>query len=182
MKVILKQDVESLGRRGDVVTVARGYGRNYLLPRKLALEVTAANVKSIEIERRAIRKRVEKERQSFQTVIEKLNRTTLSFNRKTGEKDTLFGSVSAADIKEELDRMGIEIDRKKILLDEPIKKLGEFVVPIKVFHDDKAEVRLVVHSETEEKPEAAKAAATPDVPDVPAVPEESTVPDTKPEE
>lgn len=173
MKVILRQDVESLGRRGEVVTVARGYGRNYLLPRKLALEVTAANVKSIEIERRAIQKRVEKERQSFQTVIEKLNRTTLSFNRKTGEKDTLFGSVSAADIKEELDRMGFEIDRKKILLDEPIKKLGEFTVPVKIFHDDKAEIRVVVHREAEEIPAASAATEAPDKPDAP---------DTKPAE
>lgn len=176
MKVILKQDVESLGRRGDIVTVAAGYGRNYLLPRKLAMEVTSGNMKTVEIERRAIRKRVEKERQSFQTVIEKLNRTTLSFTRKTGEKDTLFGSVSAADIKEELDRMGIEIDRKKILLDEPIKKLGEFVVPVKVFHDDKAEIRVVVHSEAEKTPGAAEAE------EAPAAPKEPDVPGTKPEE
>lgn len=162
MKVILKQDVEALGRRGDIVTVARGYGRNFLLPRKMAIEVTPSNLKTIEIESRAIQKRVEKERESFQTVIEKLNRTTLSFTRKTGEKDTLFGSVSAADIKEELDRMGYEIERKKILLDEPIKTLGEFTVPVKVFHDDKAEIRVVVHSEDEAVPGEAPADEKPE--------------------
>ena len=97
MKVILKQDVEKLDRRGDVVNVAPGFGRNYLIPRKMALAVTATNVKTIEIERQALKKKAEAERQSFQGVIQKLNQVTLSFTRRAGEKDVIFGSVSSGD-------------------------------------------------------------------------------------
>ena len=147
MKVILKQDVEKLGRTGDVVNVAPGFGRNYLIPRKLALEVTASNLKMIEIERQALKKKVEQERQSFQGTIQKLNQVTLTFPRRAGEKDVIFGSVSAADIKEALDKLGFEVDKKKIHLDEPIKWLGNFTVPVKVYHEDKAEVKVVVVKE-----------------------------------
>ncbi len=156
MKVILKQDVEKLGRRGDIVNVAPGYGRNYLIPRKLALAVTASNVKMIEIERQALKKKVEQERQSFQGLIQKLNDVSLTFTRRAGEKDVIFGSVSAADIKEALDKLGFEVDKKKIHLDEPIKRLGHFTVPIKVFHDDKAEVKIAVVKEETGEDEAAK--------------------------
>lgn len=158
MKVILKQDVEKLGRRGDIVNVAPGYGRNYLIPRKLALAVTASNVKMIEIERQALKKKVEQERQSFQGLIQKLNDVSLTFARRAGEKDVIFGSVSAADIKEALDKLGFEVDKKKIHLDEPIKRLGHFTVPIKIFHDDKAEVKITVVKEETGEDEAAKTA------------------------
>ena len=144
MKVILKQDVEKVGRKGDVVNVAPGFGRNYLIPRKMALEVTASNLKMIEIERQALKKKVEAERQSFQGTILKLNQVTLTFPRRAGEKDVIFGSVSATDIKEALDKLGFEVDKKRIHLDEPIKRLGNFTVPVKVYHDDKAEVKVVV--------------------------------------
>ncbi|HYA48460.1 MAG TPA: 50S ribosomal protein L9 [Burkholderiales bacterium] len=147
MKVILKHDVEKVGRKGDIVNVAAGYGRNYLIPRKLALAVTASNVKMIEIERQALKKKAEAERQSFQGVIQKLNQVTLTFPRRAGEKDVIFGSVSAGDIKEALDNLGLEVDKKKIHLDEPIKRLGNFTVPVKVYHDDKAEVKIVVVKE-----------------------------------
>jgi large subunit ribosomal protein L9 len=157
MKVILKQDVEKVGRKGDIVAVAPGYGRNYLIPRKLALEVTASNVKMVEIERQALKKKVEAERQSFQGLIQKLNQVTLTFPRRAGEKDVIFGSVSAADIKEALDKLGFEVDKKKIHLDEPIKRLGNFVVPVKIYHDDKAEVRIVVVKEEAGEGEAEKA-------------------------
>jgi large subunit ribosomal protein L9 len=156
MKVILKQDVEKLGRKGDVVNVAPGFGRNYLIPRKLALEVTASNLKMIEIERQALKKKVEQERQSFQGTIQKLNQVTLTFPRRAGEKDVIFGSVSAADIKEALDKLGFEIDKKKIHLDEPIKRLGNFTVPVKVYHEDKAEVKVVVVKEETGEAEAAE--------------------------
>lgn len=153
MKVILKQDVESVGRKGDILNVAPGYGRNYLIPRQLALEVTPSNLKMIEIERAALKKKVEAERTSFQGVIQKLNQVVLTFARKAGEKDHIFGSVSGADIKDALDKLGFEIDKKKIVLDEPLKRLGSFTVPVKVFHDDRAEIK--VHIVKEEEPEAA---------------------------
>ncbi len=144
MKIILKADVENVGRKGDIVNVSAGFGRNYLLPKKLALEVTPSNLKLIEIERAALKKKVEKERQSYQDVIRRLNEVTLSFSRKSGEKDMIFGSVSASDIKEALDKLGFEIEKKKIALDEPIKRLGNYTVPVKVFHDDKASLRVEV--------------------------------------
>lgn len=150
MKIILKQDMENLGRRGDIVDVAPGYGRNYLIPKKLAIEVTSSNIKMIEIERKALRKKVEKERMSYQDLIQNLTQTTLSFRRKSGEKDVIFGSVSSSDIKDALHEVGFEIDKKKILLEEPIKRLGNYTVSVKVFHDDMAEVKVEVIKEEEE--------------------------------
>ena len=156
MKVILKQDVEKLGRRGDVVNVAPGFGRNYLIPRKMALAVTATNLKAIEIERAALKKKLEAERKTFQSLVEKLNQVSLTFARRAGEKDVIFGSVSAGDVKEALDALGYDIDKKKILLDEPIKRLGNFAVPVKIGMDDRAEVKIVVVREAVEgEPEAA---------------------------
>ena len=147
MKVILKQDVEKVGRRGDVVNVAPGFGRNFLIPRKMAIVVTPTNMKMIEIERQALKKKADAERQSFQTLVQKLNQVVLTFTRRAGEKDVIFGSVSAGDVKEALDGLGFEVDKKKILLDEPIKRLGNFAVPVKVSHDDRAEVKVVVARE-----------------------------------
>ncbi len=157
MKVILKQDVEKLGRRGDVVNVAPGFGRNYLLPRKMALAVTATNIKTIEIERQALKKKLEIERKSFQSLAQKLNEVSLTFTRRAGEKDVIFGSVSAGDVKEALDGLGYDIDKKKILLDEPIKRLGNFAVPVKISTDDRAEIKIVV---VREEVPGAGAAAT----------------------
>jgi len=180
MRVILKQNVENLGRKGDIVNVAPGYGRNYLIPKKIALEVTSSNVRMIEIEQQALKKAVEKERASFQGVIEKLNETILVFKRKAGEKDVIFGSVSSADVREALHKQGFEIDKKKILLDEPIKRLGNYTVPVKIFHEDRAEVKVEVvtgegevHAEKEEK-------AVEDKPEeeVKAVPEDEQKEDT----
>jgi len=155
MRVILKQDVENVGRRGDLVNVSPGFGRNYLLPKKLALEVTSSNLKTIEIEKGQLKKKNEQERLSYQELIQRLNQTTLSFVRKAGEKDVIFGSVSAQDIKDTLDKLGFEIDKKKIVLEDPLKRLGNYTVPIKVFHDDKAEIRVEIKKEedgtTEEK-------------------------------
>jgi large subunit ribosomal protein L9 len=156
MKVILKNDVEKVGRKGDIVNVAPGFGRNYLIPRKLALEVTASNLKMIEIERQALKKKAEAERQSFQGVIQKLSQVTLTFPRRAGEKDVIFGSVSAGDIKEALDKLGFEVDKKRIHLDEPIKRLGNFTVPVKVYNEDKAEVKIVVVKEEAAEGESAK--------------------------
>jgi large subunit ribosomal protein L9 len=157
MKVILKQDVEKLGRRGDVVNVAPGFGRNYLIPRKMAIAVTPTNLKMIEIERAALKKKVEIEKKSFQTLVEKLNQVTLTFTRRAGEKDVIFGSVSAGDVKEALDGLGLEVDKKKILLDEPIKRLGNFAVPVKISMDDRAEIKVVVAREDAEGDDAGVA-------------------------
>jgi large subunit ribosomal protein L9 len=149
MKVILKQDVENVGHRGDVVNVSRGYGRNFLIPRRLATEVTASNLKTIELEKKVLKKKNDEERLSFQGLIEKLSAVTLTFVRKAGEKDHIFGSVSAGDIKEGLAGLGFDIDKKKIGLDEPIKRLGHFTIPVKVYHDDKAEIRVEIKPEEE---------------------------------
>ena len=150
MKVILKQDVENLGSKGDIVDIAPGFGRNYLIPKKIALEVTSSNMKMIEIERRALKKKLEKERQSFEGLIQKLNQVALTFKRKSGEKDMIFGSVSSSDIKDALHELGFEIDKKKILLEEPIKRLGNYSVPIKIFQEDKAEIKVEVLKPEEE--------------------------------
>jgi large subunit ribosomal protein L9 len=164
MKIILRENIENLGRKGDIVNVAAGYGRNYLLPKKMALELTPTNMKMIEMEQKALRKGLEKEMKSVQALIERLNQVTLSFKRKTGEKDTLFGSVSVADIKDGLDHLGFEIEKRRILLTEPIKALGTFTVPIKAFHEERAEIRIEVIAdappvETPKIPEPEKAEA-----------------------
>lgn len=147
MRVVLKQDIENLGRKGDLVNVSDGYGRNYLIPRKLALEVTPSNLKMIEIERQALKKKLEKERLSYQETIRRLEELVLVFVRKAGEKDMIFGSVSAADIKEELDRLGFDIEKKRIGLEEPIRRLGNYTVPVRIFHDDKAMLKIEVRKE-----------------------------------
>jgi large subunit ribosomal protein L9 len=149
MKVILKQDVENVGRKGDILNVAAGFGRNFLIPRKLALEVTTSNLKLVELERKVLKKKVEAERLSYREIIQRLNQVTLSFARKAGEKDHIFGSVSASDIKDALDKLGFEIDKKKIALDEPLKRLGNYTIAIKIFHDDKAEIKVAIVKEEE---------------------------------
>ncbi len=165
MKIILKENIENLGSKGDIVNVAAGYGRNYLLPKKLALEVTSSNMKMIEMEQVSLKKNLEKVRISYQDDIQKLNDVSFSFERKAGEKDTIFGSVSVADIKEKLDKLGFEIEKKKILLKDPIKRLGNYTVPIKVFLDDIAEIKVQVvpegAAEEDLKPDVDKAKEEP---------------------
>ncbi len=151
MRVILRENIENLGRKGEIVEVAPGYGRNYLIPRKLALEVTRENLKMIQEAQRVLQKKFDQEMLSHQELIKKLNETRLTFVRKSAEKDVIFGSVSAADIKDALAEHGFEIDRKKILLSEPIKRLGNYTVEIKVFHEDRAEVKVEVIKEEDRK-------------------------------
>lgn len=151
MKVMLRENIESLGKKGEILNVAAGYGRNYLIPKKLAIEVTLINKKMVEIEQKSLQKGLEKEMASYKALAEKLNQVSLSFVRKTGEKDVLFGSVSAADIKEALEGKGFDIEKKRILLDEPIKRLGNYSVSIKVFHEEKAEIKVAVVSEEEKE-------------------------------
>lgn len=147
MKLLLKENIESLGKKGDIVSVAPGYGRNYLIPKKMAAKVTPSNRRMIEIEKAALQKGLEKEIQSHQAVIDRLNQTELVFNRKADEKDTLFGSVNVNDIKEELDQKGFEFEKRRILLEEPIKKLGDYKIPVKVFQEYQGEITVHVHGE-----------------------------------
>lgn len=152
MKILLKESIENLGKKGDVVNVATGHGRNYLIPKKMAIEVTAANIKMIEMIQKSLRKGLEKEMKVYQSLIERLNAVTLTFARKTADKDTLFGSVSVTDIREALAELKFDIEKKKILLDDPIKRLGNYTVPIKVFQDERAEIKLEVVREGEPEP------------------------------
>ncbi len=151
MKVILKEDVPNLGRKGDIVEVASGYGRNYLIPKKIALEVTPSNLKMIEIERKAILKRLEKEKLSAEEFAQSLQKVKLTFHRKSGEKDVIFGSVTSLDIQKSLKDLGFNVDKRKILLEEPIKRLGNYTVPIKVYHDLTAEINVEVLKEGPEE-------------------------------
>src|SRR5688500_8553635 len=132
MEVILKEDVPKLGHRGDVVKVAEGYGRNFLLPRKLAIEATAANKAVIDqMKASGVRKQA-KDKADAERLAGQFAAVELSFARKAGEQDHLFGSVTSSDIAEALEKKGFNIDRRKIQLDEPLKALGEFAVPIRL--------------------------------------------------
>ena len=135
MELILRQEVEHLGRRGEVVHVKAGYGRNYLLPRKLAMPVTEGNRKVVEQEKAAAVKRDAHEQSEAQQLAGMLGQTTLTVARKAGENGVLFGSVTSIDIAEELHKKGFEIDRRKIHLEEPFKQLGEFQVPVRLHKD-----------------------------------------------
>lgn len=147
MEVILKEDVEALGHRGDVVKVANGYGRNYLLPQRLAIEATTGNKAVIlQMKESAVRKAA-KEKTAAQAQAETLNAVELTFERKVGANDALFGSVTSADIAAALEKQGFEIDRRKIALDEPLKQLGEFHVPVKLFREVSAHVKVTVKSD-----------------------------------
>ena len=157
MEVILKEDVLKLGHRGDVVKVADGYGRNYLLPGKLAIEATAANKAVIEqMKGSAIRKSA-KEKVSAEELATQISAVELTFERKTGENDHLFGSVTSSDIAHELEAKGYTVDRRKISLDEPLKSLGEYHVPVKLHREVTAHVKVTVKGDQVE--EAAPAVA-----------------------
>src|SRR5690348_12577860 len=147
MQIILQEDVEKLGNRGQVVTVAEGYARNFLLPRKLALEATAGNMKRLEKMRAAFAKKEATEKDSAQTLAELLNTVTLTISRKAGENDQLFGSVTSADVADGLAAQGYTIEKRKIVLSDPIKTVGEYQVPIKLFREITASVKLTVKKE-----------------------------------
>ncbi len=144
MEVILKEDVVKLGSRGDVVKVAEGYGRNYLLPKKLAIEATPSNRAVIEQMKSAAVRRVAREKGDAEKLAELLAGVSLTFTRKSGEHDQLFGSVTSADIARELEHKSFNIDRRKIHLDEPLKHVGEFNVPIRLHKDVIVPVKVVI--------------------------------------
>ncbi|HWA94797.1 MAG TPA: 50S ribosomal protein L9 [Terracidiphilus sp.] len=162
MEVILKEDVANLGHRGDVVKVADGYGRNFLLPRKLALQATLANKAVIEQMKASAARRSAAEKVQAEELLTKLAPVVLSFTRKSGEQGHLFGSVTSADIAGELETQGFTIDRRKIQLNEPLKSLGEYEVAVKLHREVTARVKVKVLGEAgEEAPaeEVAEAAA-----------------------
>lgn len=144
MEVILRDHVENLGRRGEIVKVADGYARNYLLPRKLALPATDANKKWIERERKIVDLRELEEKSASEAIASRLNAVEVSIARKVGENDHLYGSVTNADIAEALAAKGFELDRRKILLADPIKALGESTVPVKLHRDVTAQIKVHV--------------------------------------
>ncbi|MGH9509084.1 MAG: 50S ribosomal protein L9 [Terriglobales bacterium] len=150
MEVILKEDVAKLGHRGEVVKVADGYGRNYLLPRRLAIEANAQNRAVIEQMKTSAQRRSARDKADAEGLSKQLEGATLSFTRKAGEQDHLFGSVTSGDIAEALASQGFTVDRRKIQLDEPIKNLGEFAVNIKLHRDIAAKVKVVVAKEASE--------------------------------
>jgi len=147
MRIILQESVEKLGSAGQVVEVADGYARNFLLPRKLALPATDANLKRLEKLRATLAKREATERESAQKLAELLASATVSLARKAGENDQLFGSVTSADITDALAAQGYTVDKRKLQLDEPIKLVGEYSVPVKLHHDVSATVKVVVTRE-----------------------------------
>jgi large subunit ribosomal protein L9 len=147
MQIILQEDVEKLGNRGDVVTVKPGYARNFLLPHKLAIEATAGNMKALERIRGALAKKTATEFDAAKKQAELLTGVSLKFTRKTGENDQMFGSVTTADIADGLKAQGFEVDKRQIQLKDPVKALGEYPVTVKVFRDITAEIKIHVDKE-----------------------------------
>ncbi|MGA2509328.1 MAG: 50S ribosomal protein L9 [Candidatus Acidiferrales bacterium] len=146
-KVILQEDVEKLGTRGQVVEVAEGYARNFLLPRKLALEASAGNMKRLEKMRAAFAKKEATEKGDAQKLAELLVGVALEFARKAGESDQLFGSVTSGDVSEALAAKGFTIEKRKIVLADPIKVIGEYEIPVKLHREITASVKVTVKKE-----------------------------------
>jgi large subunit ribosomal protein L9 len=158
MEVILKEDVDNLGLRGDVVKVADGYGRNYLLPRKLAMQATVGNKAIIEQMKHAAARRSASEKAQAEELLAKLEPLSLSFTRKSGAEGQLFGSVTSADIAAELTKQGFEIDRRKIQLHESLKSVGDFIVAVKLHREVTAHVKVKVVAEATEEAAAPEPA------------------------
>ncbi len=151
MKVILKEDVKDLGEMGSIVDVKIGYGRNYLIPRNLAVEANTKNVRQFEHEKKNILVKARKVRQSMQDVADQISKMTLTIEAQAGEEDKLFGSVTSKDIAEAITLQGVEIDKRKVILEEPIKRLGSYEVTVKIHKDVTASVKVEVKkSGTEE--------------------------------
>ena len=144
MQIILTQDVPNLGAAGELVSVRPGYGRNYLVPKGMAVSATAANVHRLEHEKRVIAKKVAKERAGAEGLAGRINAITLQFDRQVGEDDKLFGSVTSRDISEQLKKTGIEIDHRWVVMDQPIKALGKYEVPVKLSSGVQATVKFFV--------------------------------------
>jgi large subunit ribosomal protein L9 len=147
VKVILREDVENLGRIGDVVEVAGGYGRNYLLPRGLAVKASMKNLQEQAHQKKLIQARMDRQKKDAEAVAGTLGSVSCTIARKTGEEEKLFGSVTSRDIEEALKEEGVSIDRKRILLEEPIKKLGVYTVPVKLHSEVTGSIKVWVVKE-----------------------------------
>ena len=158
--VLLREDVDDLGARGEIVRVKSGYARNYLLPRKLAVQATASNVKQIEQERSALLKKEATERSGAEAQAGQMKSLRLTFARKVGEHGILYGSVTSMDIAEALKERGYEIDRRRITLREAIKETGEFTVPVRLHREVTVEIPVEVRAEGSAKSEVETPAAT----------------------
>jgi len=148
-KILLREDVDDLGARGEIVRVRAGYARNYLLPRNLAVEATAGNVKGIEAERAALLKKEAKERATAEGQSQQMSKLELEFKRKAGEQGALYGSVTSMDVAEALKERGYEIDRHRIHMREPLKRLGEYTVPVRLHREVTIDLKVRVSPEGE---------------------------------
>lgn len=148
-KVLLREDVDDLGARGEIVRVRAGYARNYLLPRNLAVEATTGNVKGIEQERAALLKKEAKERATAEAQSQQMGSLVLEFKRKAGEQGALYGSVTSMDVAEALKERGYEIDRHRIHLREPLKRLGDYTVPVRLHREVTMDLQVRVAPEGE---------------------------------
>ena len=144
MKVILAQDMESLGLGGEIVNVAKGYARNYLIPKGIALEATQQNIRLTEMQRKNIEIKRIKAKEDAVNVKERLSGVSVTIAQKVGEEDKLYGSVTTMDIAEQLEKQGITVERRRITLDKPIKSLGEFAATVKLHPDVTASIKVVV--------------------------------------
>src|SRR6266705_2586873 len=149
MEVILRETIDTLGRAGQVVKVADGYARNYLLPRKLAYPATPGNMKVIEFERQSLLRKEARQQDDAGKLKEMLDKIEITIRRKVGEQSALYGSVTNSDVAEELEKKGFQIEKRKIHMDDHIKTLGEFSIPIRLFKDVTAHVKLKVEAEPE---------------------------------
>jgi len=147
MRIVLREDVDKLGRRGEIVEVAEGYARNFLLPKRVALAATEGNLKTIERERRRYVVHQAKEKEDADAIARRLSGISCTIVRKVGENEVLYGSVTASDIAEYLEKEGVEVDKRRIHLDEPIKSLGIYSVPIRLHPEVTAEVKVWVVKE-----------------------------------
>ena len=144
MKVVLTQDMESLGLGGEIVNVAKGYARNYLIPQGMALEATEQNIKLTEMQRKNIEIKRIKAKEDALKVKERLSGISVTIAQKVGEEDKLYGSVTTMDIAEQLEKQGITVERRRMVLDKPIKTLGDFAVTVKLHPDVSASIKVVV--------------------------------------
>ena len=149
IEIILRETIDNLGRAGQVVKVANGYARNYLLPRKLAYPATPGNLKVIESERQSLLRKEAKQKEEYEKQMQMLEKVEITIRRKVGEQNALYGSVTNSDIADELEKKGFQVEKRKIHMDDHIKTTGEFSIPIRLFKDVTAHVKVKVEAETE---------------------------------
>ena len=148
MKVILRQDMDELGLEGDIVDVTKGYARNYLIPKSIAVEATPQNIKTFQLQGKKIEARRLKAQEQAERLREKMGGLVITFLHKAGEEGKLYGSVTSMDIASQMEAQGIVIDRRKVVLEKPIKALGEFQVPVKIYPGVTGSLKVIVSPET----------------------------------